>query len=606
MNDTPAGHGQISRRSLLATGAVGASLSTAGCVRQLRSIVNRDRLEQLSLTITTLPADGDREGIQLARHLRANLEAVGVDVSFEMRSQEEFLRAILINHDFDCYVGRHPGSMDPDFLYEALHSLYAEESGWQNPFGFTNLAFDELLEAQRQADGDDRRDAVTSVLETLAVEVPFVPVCVPEEYRLVRTDRFDGWGEYHPATRLGSLGLEPTAGVDQLRTVVIDARPSQNLNPLAAEYRNGGTFVDLLYDSLATENWVQNGTETTQDETDGSEDDDGDATTTELLPWLADSWEWNDDTLEVTIREDCFFHDGESLTAEDVEFTYDFLADTSMGESDAPSPAPIYRGLVSAIDEISVESRHQLTLTVETGETVAERALTVPILPKHVWDDRTGTADLPGYQVAEGTTDALVTDNVPAIGSGPFAFADRAEREHLTLERFDDHFTHRDSVDLPEASVEELYAGIDPRSTSAIELVENDDADVTLSTLETYAVDEVTEGDGVELRSDESWTFYHLGFNARNAPFSNPHFRQLCARLVDREQVAAEIFEGYARPTETPVTDEWVPEHLEWDGNAVETPFLGSDGEVDVEAARAAFAESGFRHNEDGDLLVRR
>ncbi|GAB7017807.1 ABC transporter substrate-binding protein [Halostagnicola bangensis] len=605
MNDTPVGHGQVSRRSLLATGAAGASLSTAGCVRQLRSIVNRDRLEQLSLTITTLPADGDREGIQLARHLRANLEAAGVDVSLEMRSQEEFLRAILINHDFDCYVGRHPGSMDPDFLYEALHSLYAEESGWQNPFGFTNLAFDELLEAQRRAD-DGRQDAVTSVLETLAVEVPFVPVCVPEEYRLVRTDRFDGWDEYHPATRLGPLGLEPTTETDQLRTVVIDARPSQNLNPLAAEYRSGDTFVDLLYDSLATENWIQNGTD--QDDTNENEDDDDATTTTELLPWLAESWEWNDDTLEVTIREDCTFHDGEPLTAEDVEFTYNFLADTSMGESEVQSPAPIYRGLVSAIDEISVEpeSDHQLSFTVETGEAVAERALTVPILPKHVWEERSSSADIPGYRVAEGTTDALVTDNIPAVGSGPFEFGDRAEREHLTLERFDDHFTRRDSVDLPEASVEELYAGIDPRSTSAISLVESNDADMTLSTLETYAIEDVTEGDGVELRADRSWSFYHLGFNTRTTPFSNPRFRQLCARLIDRERVVEEIFEGYARPVEAPVTDEWMSESLEWDGSALETPFLGSDGEVDVGAARQAFAENGFSHNGDGELLVRR
>jgi peptide/nickel transport system substrate-binding protein len=577
-----AGDGRRSRRAVLA-GSVGLTVATSGCIRQVRTVVNRDDADQLSLTITTLPADGDRESIQTARALAAWLEAVGVDVSIEMRSNEEFLRAILINHDFDLYVGRHPGATDPDFLYEALHSLYAEESGWQNPFGFSNLQLDDLLEEQRRLDGDDREEALEELLEAVATEQPFVPICLPDERRLARTDRFGGWEDGHPATRLGYLDLEPSDDTDRLRAVHMDARPSQNLNPLTAEYRGEEPFIDLIYDSLATEH-------------------DG-----EIVPWLAADWTYEDGTIELELREDCRFHDGETITAADVEFTYRLLQDTELDEGESPSPPPTYRGLAAAVEAIDVDDEAGLTveLTFDANEAVAERVLTLPILPEHVWTERATPATVRGVAVAQGTTEAVTVDNVPPIGSGPFRYESRSERNHLTLERFDDHFTRRDDVDLPEATVEELRVLIDPRSASAIELVSNDDADVTSSPLETYVIDEIESVPETTLLESSSWAFYHVGFNARRAPFGNPRFRRTVAELIDKAWLVEEVFYGYADPVATPVTDEWTPESLVWNGEDPVTPFLGSDGDLDETAAREAFEAAGFSYD-DGILRVRR
>ncbi|WP_306057388.1 ABC transporter substrate-binding protein [Natronococcus wangiae] len=571
-----------SRRAVLA-GTAGLTAATGGCVRQVRTVVNRNDVDQLSLTITTVPADGDRESIRIAREIAAVLEAAGVDASIEMRSNEEFLRAILINHDFDLYVGRHPGGTDPDFLYEALHSLYAEESGWQNPFGYANLRIDELLEEQRRTDGDEREAAVEELLEEVAREQPFVPICIPEEHRMVRTDRFDGWEEGHLATRLGYLGLTPRGGTDRLRAVHTDARPSENVNPLTVEYRDHDPVIGLLYDSLATER-------------------DG-----ELEPWLAEDWKFEDGTLRVELREGCRFHDGEALTADDVVFTYDLLRDTELGGGESPSPPPQYRGPAAIVE--GAEKRdgrdYELEFSVDAGGAVAERALTVPILPEHVWSERATPATVPGVRVAGGTTEAITTDNVPPIGSGPFRFGSRTEREHLTLERFEDHFTLRNGVDLPEPTVDEVRIQIDPRSTSAIELVSTDSADVTSSTLETYVLDDVESVEGTDLVESPSWTFYHVGFNTRRAPFGNPRFRRAVASLLDKEWLVQDVFHGYARPTATPVTDEWTPDDLAWAGEDPEVPFSGTDGELDVEAARKAFEDAGFQYD-DGTLRVRR
>ncbi|OIB57024.1 ABC transporter substrate-binding protein [Natrialba sp. SSL1] len=623
----------LSRRSMLAATA-GLTVSTSGCIREVRSIVNRDEVEPLSLTISTVPADGDRESIQLARAVGSALESVGVDIAIDMLSHEEFRRAILVNHDFDLYVGPHPGDTTPDFLYELLHSRFAEEAGWQNPFGLTNLALDDRLDAQRVAaggtgngDGDDtnentdREDAITATLESVAREQPFIPICRPTEIRLARSDRFEGWGDGHPATRFGYLGLEPQSedAAAELRTVNTDARPSQNLNPLSAEYRERNIVVGLLYDPLAVTQWPANGGGAGAEVGVGDGDEESDAdtdtpaepdATPDLTPWLAADWEWTDDeTLSVTLRDDCAFHDGTSLTAEDVAFTYEFLADTTRGSRRFSAPAPHYRGHVAAIDDVTEVNETELEFTVATSQPVAERALAVPILPKHIWDERTDQASLRGVTVAEGTTEALVTDNVPPIGSGPYQFEDRTDREHVTLARFDEHFTRRDGVDLPKPTSERLRIQIDPRSTSAIELVESDSADVTLSTLESYVVDDVFEDDEeipeTTVLESPSWSFYHVGFNARKAPFSNPRFRRVVAQLLDKEHLVEEVFHGYAEPIATPVVEEWVPDSLAWNGTDPETPFLGTDGDLDVAAARDAFEEAGLRYDDDGNLRVR-
>ncbi|MFD1564110.1 ABC transporter substrate-binding protein [Haloarchaeobius amylolyticus] len=572
----------LSRRAALAATA-GLTVSTSGCMSRLQDLITQQNVDQLSLTITTPPAESDRESTRIARRLEEALKAVGIDISFEMRSGVDFHRAVLYDHEFDICVGRHPGATDPDFLYEALHSQYTDESGWQNPFGYSNLDVDDLLEKQRHATETDRRDAVTNMLEAIAREQPFVPICMPDEYRVANTDRFADWTDGHLATRSGYLGLEPAADVETLRAVHTDGRPTENLNPLMADYRGRGTFTELLYDSLATDNG-----------------------TGELTPWLAESWEWDGAVLDVRLRNGCVFHDDEPVTAADVTFTYEFLADMSSGDDEGETPAPRFRGQVDAVEAISIRNRDRLEIEIDAGHAAGERALLVPILPAHIWRDRSDTGGgLGNGALAQGTPTAVATNNVPPVGSGPYQFGSRTEDSRLVLERFDEHFTRRAGVDLPEPTVDEVSIDIPPSQETAIQAVVNDAADVTSAPLDTELVDGVETSSGRQVFTSTPWMFYFLGFNTRKAPLGNPRFRQVIARLIDKEWLVENVFHGYARPIATPVTEDWVPDTLAWDGRDPETPFLGADGEVNVREARAAFEDAGFRYDDRDRLRVR-
>ncbi|MDS0474018.1 ABC transporter substrate-binding protein [Natrinema sp. 1APR25-10V2] len=585
----------VSRRSFLAAGAVGTTVATSGCINSVQSVVDQSGHNQLSLSITTVPADGDRQNVRIARRLEKRLKQVGIDVSLDMRSRSELLETVLINQDFDLYVGLHPADYDPDFLYEALHSTYANEAGWQNPFGFTNMAFDTRLEAQRRTDGAERIAYVESVLQGLAQAKPFEPICLPDEIRVADADRFDGWTDGDLATRHGYLGLEPADGVDRLHALLTSGRTTMNLNPLSATFRKQGTTIDLLYDSLGSER-------------DGT-----------VEPWLAESWEWTEEpektsdrdgkttrTATVTLRDGCQFHDGTPVTADDVAFTYRFLTDTSLGRANVRSPAPRYQGHVSVIDEISVDETddRRLTITVTSSREVGERAFTVPVLPEHVWRKRVNQHAAAGdFTASQGRWSVVTAKNVPPVGSGPYRFETRTEDESLVLRRFGDHFTLRDDVSLPGPTVDELRFTVDPGSVSSIGRVADGNADLTASMLSAHSFGAIPDSSAIERLESPSRMFYHIGFNVRNAPFSNSHFRRAITQLLDKKAIVEDVFFGNATPTATPVTGEWVPSSLEWDGEDPVTPFVGSNGELNVEAAKSAFETAGFRYDDNGRLL---
>ncbi|WP_066412385.1 ABC transporter substrate-binding protein [Halorubrum aethiopicum] len=610
--------GPISRREALA--GIGLAAGSAGCVGRARNIAGRDGSSQLVLEIRTTPADEDPNGIRIARALAENLSAVGVDARVETMNGTDLHRTVLLNHDFDVYVGQYTEVLpfDPDELYGLIHSRFAAEAGWQNPFGFTDLETDEHLEAQRTANGSDRVDVVADLLTGTCEKQPFTVVAFPDALAATRTDRFVGWATGPPVSAVGLLNMEYVDtesgdGADPvtLRLVTTDGRISENWNPIAAEYRRYGTFMSILYDRLTVV-------------------DDGSA-----IPWLARSWGWHDpETLEVELRPSTW-HDGEPLTAADVAFTYEFLRDTSMGNAETPIPAPQFRGRGSIVESATAVDDSTVRLRIgDTAADVAKRALQVPILPEHVWRDRAETATVGGFEFDLETTEALVIPNEEPVGSGPMRFVEATPGERVVFERNPDHFLARagpvDADDgrsggstvadegwgsIPDAyrgkpSFDRLEVSVVGSDVEAVQWVADGHADGTVSNLGPDSVPRIGREDDIRLVSTRSAAFYYVGYNARRAPLSNPRFRGVVASLVDKASLVDDAFAGYAHPASTPLaaSPEWVPEDLRWDDERDEDPvhpFHGEGGSLDVAAAREALREIGYRFDESDRLLAR-
>ncbi len=600
------------RRQLLAGLAGGAAVAVAGCSERMAATVDRDAPEQVSVDIKTVPADTDEVAVRIARHLADNLERAGVATSVQPTEEVTLLRDVLINGDYDCYVGRHPGMLGPDTLRELLDSQFVEEPGWQNPFSYTSATVDDLLAEQRSLGGDSRQEVVEELQRAVLVEQPFTVIAFPDEIRTSRAGAFAG--DVSPITPHDIARLQPDDrdadeeddevatddedDVDdtdddsgEVRLGLIDARATRNLNPVATEFRDTGLFTGLLYDSLAIAN-----------------DDD-------IVPWLADDWEWaGDRTLSVRLREDLVWHDGEPITADDAVFTYRFLSDTTLDREGRPLPAPRYRGQTSLVADADAPSDDELLLEFNEGSReVLPQALVVPILPRHVWEERTEPVSFAGIDI-DHVPEALVWENDDPVGSGPFQFVDAEYQDYLTFERFDDHFLRSGTVDDDEPisrldgvpRYEELHFEAIPSGAAAIELLQAGQLDATVSPLEPDIVRSAARAEDVRVHVDPSDRFYHVGYNASRPPLDNHQFRRAIARLIDREHLVSDVFERFGTPSVTPFGGSSLeaPE-LRWSGECPELPFVGSNGDVSEESARQVFEEAGYRH-EDGTLVRER
>ena len=579
----------ITRRSVLA-GLTGGLAASSGCLSRVRSLVGRNQPDSVSLSIKTLPVDQDPYAIAIARQLSAWFEAAGIRASIQPITAEELYRQALVNQEFDVFVGQFPGAFtDPDAFYPLLHSTYSVESGLQNPFGYTNLLMDDLLERQRRETGNRRTETVARIQRRLVQVCPFLVLGFPNVVRAARTDRFTGWNGVFNPSPVNLLELNSTdASATRLRATTPDDRPMANLNPLMSSYRGPSDITDLIYDTLA---YRYRGT---------------------LYPWAATNWEWTGPLeLEVTLREDLTWHDGERLTASDAAFTYQLLRDTSMGSLAESVPTFRYRGRSSLVE--TAEAVDDLTVRLQFDDCsrqTARRVLTVPLLPEHVWTDRTNKATVSGVDVGVTTTDALVTSNVPPVGSGPLQFTSVTQGQTLVLERFDDHFLETtEETGLPSAlsdglAFEEFTLQFVGSDSSAVDLIINDEADVTALGVGPDLTPTIGRATDVSLNVDRSEAFYFVGLNTRRPPLTNPRFRSTLNRLVDRDALAESVFDGYVDPAVSPLAGTpWLPSDLSWEPSDPATEFLGTEGTVDTERAQTAFRAAGYRYNENQRLL---
>lgn len=588
---------RISRRAVLA-GLAGTSLSaSAGCMRSLETAFGRESPEPLSLSIKVVPADVDPAATHIARQLAQHLDAVGIDARVTPVEERNLLQQVLVNHDFDLYVAQHPGDRDPDYLRPLLHSRYIEEPGWQNPFGYVNRSVDELLEEQCRYRGIRRSEALGDLNNLFHRDCPFTVLAFPTVPGGASHQRYTGWETAGIDGAVSYLALQSTTDEPDgtLRITLVDNRATKNRNPLAVEFRNWGTVVDLLYDSLAKPLHGQ------------------------FEPWLAESWNWrtgsHDDGLvaDLRLREGLRWHDGRQLTSKDVAFTYRFLDDTSLGNAESPVPAPRYRGQSALVEAVeTVDDRTVRFEFRECSPEIARRAFAVPVLPKHEWHERAERAQVAGIDIHEYATEALVWDNPEPVGSGPLRFETADEENLLVLSRFDGHFLRHADVGgalEPVAggpSFARLELNVVPSSAVALQLIEEGEADATARSVRVADIPKIDDADGIERYISRETVFYHVGFNVRHPPLGNPRFRRTVSRLLDREQIASDIFDGFAEASSNPLLRTDAPKSTTEIDDEASLDFLGGDGTLNVSAARRRFRDAGYRYDGENRLLVDR
>lgn len=282
-----------------------------------------------------------------------------------------------------------------------------------------------------------------------------------------------------------------------------------------------------------------------------------------VTPWLAESLEWNDDYTVLTVvpRKDVTWSDGKPFTADDIVYSYEL----------ASTPALDTAGL--QLDSAVVEGDN-VVLTFAASKYVNQaRALHVPIVPKHIWEN-----------LDDPATNPVKGDDL--VGTGPYVLSNWST-ESVTLEARDDYW----GGDL---SVPELHYVSYGDNTALTTALANGDADWAQAFIPQIKEQFLS----ADPEHNKFWAAPTTGsatlfMNLQQKPFDDPAFRQALAWVIDRDAYVDIAREGASEAVwsvtglSSILDDEIQPE------------FKDVEYAVDAEKARDLLTTAGYTWKDD-------
>ena len=277
----------------------------------------------------------------------------------------------------------------------------------------------------------------------------------------------------------------------------------------------------------------------------------------ELHPGLAESWTQIDDlTYEFNLKKNVYFHNGEELTATDVEFTLLRALDSAY-----------VAHIVGQINGDAIEIMDDYTIRISTYE---------PFAPFLAHLAHTASSILNEKAVIEAGEDYGQLNQ--AIGTGPYVLEDWSIGDRVLLSRNDSY--HGDV-----AKIENLVIkAINEDSSRSVEL-ETKEVDIALD-ISPADVNRIEESSDLTLLREADLRTSYLGFNLQKEPFDDVRVRQAINYAIDTDLIVQTVLEGVGAPTVGPIGSNV------WGAN----PNLEAYP-VDLEKAQALLSEAGF---EDG------
>lgn len=285
----------------------------------------------------------------------------------------------------------------------------------------------------------------------------------------------------------------------------------------------------------------------------------------EPQPWLAETVTTNEDLTVWTLKivDGVTWHDGEPLTAEDVEFSLEYFMEKATGR--------FSRDLSSVEDVTSDDTTNEVVITLgATNPSFDLVALAdVPIIPEQVWAE----IDTPG----EATYD--ISTNV---GSGPYMLVEYEAEQFYRFEANPDYFRGAPQVD-------ELVVVVFADDSGALAAIRSGEVDVNFERVSPEQIDLLAGQGGLEIAQGPEFTTQMINFDASKAPFDDLAVRKAMSLAIDAQDIVDTVFLGAA----TVGSPGWV--HPD---KAVYNPAV--QPEFDPAAANAMLDDAGYADS-DGD-----
>lgn len=252
-----------------------------------------------------------------------------------------------------------------------------------------------------------------------------------------------------------------------------------------------------------------------------------------IIPWLAEDWEVSKDGKEYVfdIRQGVKWHDGEELTAHDVEFSFKYFQEHPPGSIGSTILDEGFLVEVEALSDYQVKfttSQAKAPFLYEAG--------TVRIIPRHIWEEVEDPQDF--------------TEPEAVIGCGPYQLTDY-DKEHGTyrFEAFEDFWGPEHKVDVIEFV---------PVSD---EILAFEKGEIDLARISTDLLPRFQDDPEFEILESPGFWGYRMIFNMQeNDLFQKKELRQAVAYGIDQEALVEKIERGAAIPGSHGI----LPRHHVW------------------------------------------
>jgi peptide/nickel transport system substrate-binding protein len=301
-------------------------------------------------------------------------------------------------------------------------------------------------------------------------------------------------------------------------------------------------------------------------------------------PQLAHTWETSPNGLVWTFHlvEDAVWHDGQPVTAEDVNFTLRLVMDNKVD-------AALWIDYLNNVTSVKALDEHTVEITTDVPKATM-LTMMVPILPKHLW------SHVPVTKIDEVDPWNVTYFPDGPVGSGPLILESYDSTKSEVIMLRNEHY-YIDTVKADEVLFK-LYGSenvmVSALLSNTIDVAMDVPARLWDSTIaENYLDGQVTS----------ALSFYELGINCAtpewreafnlasdNLETTNVSVRQAIAMATNKEYMVDSHLKGYAEPgesiipTATPYWHYTVPPEDVWD--------------YDLDGARALLDAAGYIDND--------
>ncbi len=451
-----------------------------------------------------------------------------------------------------------PGNLDPTTLGDLYHIQYAGDVDGFNPTHYANCEYSNLMEDARFATSEDAfQEATTEAQQVFSADVGQWLLMPFGSYYAINTNQVvadeDLLGEQGLSGYNYDFRTNMEAAGDVTPSINVDAVVLRTLNFPMITHPSHTDWANLVHSPLfrIDQNY-------------------------ERVPVLADEFEVENDFQQVTISiRDAVFHDGSTITAEDVKFTWDLYY----------SPYDNYVGAEPTwqIDSIEVidEKTVQFNFPAPTPVFMQRGDITgFGILKKDLWDPKLDDnfENLPEINF---NTDEMV-------GSGPYELDTFEVERFASLTPFDGHH------ETPNQNLR-LQAYTDAQAANR----DFEQGNLSIyTTPNATQIRDLAEMDHIHTHRGEAFTAYHMYPQMSFPPFQFREMRLAGSQALDRREMSEVVTHGDSEPMlYANIFSSTNPEFPDEGMTQISPAAEGSE-----EAARETLREAGYTWDDDDRL----